>query len=82
MPGRLIGHLGFILDFESGELDETEIVEGFQHLIDSGIVWQLQGSYGRMAARLIDSGHCSPALPTAGESRAILNHMKGSQNAD
>lgn len=77
MPGRLIGHLGFILDFESGELDESEIVEGFQHLIDSGIVWQLQGSYGRMAACLIDAGVCVPALPAPGEARAILDHMRG-----
>lgn len=50
--------LDFIIAFENGELDEEEIVEGFQGLIDSGLVWQLQGTYGRTAAALIEAGHC------------------------
>ena len=50
--------LNFIMDFEGGELDDNAIVEGFQHLIDNGMVWSLQGSYGRMATSLIDNGHC------------------------
>lgn len=53
--------VGFIMDFEGGELDEDQIAEGFQHLIDDGIVWQLQGSYGRMAADLINAGICKEA---------------------
>ena len=48
----------FILDYEAGVLSEEEVIEGFQHLIDSGIVWSLQGSYGRTAATLIDAGIC------------------------
>lgn len=48
----------FIMAFEGGELEEREIIEGFQHLIDSGLVWQLQGSYGRMASHLIEEGYC------------------------
>lgn len=51
----------FIIAFESGELDQQEVVEGFQQLIDSGHVWRLQGSYGRMAQNLIDAGYCVPA---------------------
>ena len=50
--------LGFIIAFEQGETDEQETIEGFQALIDSGIVWSLQGSYGRTAARLIEAGYC------------------------
>ena len=50
--------VGFIMDFESGQCGEDEIIAGFQHLIDSGLAWSLQGSYGRMATRLIESGHC------------------------
>lgn len=48
----------FIIDYEAGVLTEEEVAEGFQHLIDSGIVWSLQGSYGRTAATLIDAGIC------------------------
>jgi hypothetical protein len=50
--------VGFIMAFENGELDEQEVAEGFQHLIDSGVVWQLQGMYGRTAADLIRNGLC------------------------
>lgn len=50
----------FIIAYENGELDYDAIVAGFQHLIDSGIVWQLQGHYGRTAAALIESGECIP----------------------
>lgn len=48
--------VAFIMAFEEGELEHDEIVEGFQHLVDSGMAWQLQGSYGRAAQRLIDAG--------------------------
>lgn len=50
----------FIMDFEGGELDTDEVIEGFQHLIDTGLVWQLQGSYGRAATALIQQGYCTP----------------------
>ena len=51
--------VGFIMTYEDGELDEDQVVEGFQSLIDSGIVWSLQGSYGRTASALIEAGLCS-----------------------
>ena len=47
-----------ILDYEEGRLNEEETVELFQELIDSGVVWKLQGHYGRTAKRLIESGEC------------------------
>jgi hypothetical protein len=50
-----------IIAYESGELDEDEIIELFQGLIDSGLAWQLQGSYGRTAHALIQAGYCTPA---------------------
>jgi hypothetical protein len=49
----------FIIDFEEGSLDEAQIIEGFQALINSGLVWQLQGSYGRTAMNLIESERCT-----------------------
>ena len=39
--------------------DDDEQIEAWQHLIDTGIVWQLQGWYGRTAKRLIDEGYCT-----------------------
>lgn len=47
-----------MMAFENGDMPQDQIVPFFQDMIDSGIVWQLQGSYGRMAARLIESGFC------------------------
>jgi len=38
--------------------DYDEEVEAWQHLIDTAIVWQLQGWYGRTATRLIEEGIC------------------------
>lgn len=49
---------GNVIAFESGELDDEEVIELFQHLIDSGLAWELQGSYGRTAKHLIDAGYC------------------------
>ena len=47
-----------IIDYENGDMDWDRIVEMFQKLIDSGEAWTLQGSYGRMAQRLIENGDC------------------------
>jgi hypothetical protein len=52
--------VGFLMDYESGSLCDEQIVEGFQHLINDGLVWKLQGTYGRMAKALIEAGYCHP----------------------
>lgn len=52
--------LSKIIAFEQGELDQDETIELFQELIDTGLAWQLQGSYGRMADRLLSAGLCMP----------------------
>lgn len=49
-----------ICRFEAGEMGEEEMVELFQDLIDTNVVWTLQGSYGRMAAYFIQEGLCHP----------------------
>ncbi|KKL76653.1 hypothetical protein LCGC14_2042760 [marine sediment metagenome] len=46
-----------IIEYESGVMDESQTIEFFQALVDDGLAWQLQGSYGRLAADLIRSGH-------------------------
>ena len=49
------------------EADSAEqIIEAWQHLIDTGLAWSLQGSFGRAAAALIEQGHCTPP-PSKGE---------------
>jgi len=44
--------------YESGELSDKQIHKLFQHLIDSGLVYMLQGHYGRTAEYLIAEGYC------------------------
>jgi hypothetical protein len=53
-------HVGAIIAYESGELDNEAAIELFQHLIDTGLAWQLQGHYGRTATALINAGYCHP----------------------
>jgi hypothetical protein len=36
--------------------DEEELLAAWQALVDSGVVWKLQGYYGRTAMDLINSG--------------------------
>jgi len=43
-----------------------QYIEAWQHLIDKGLVWKLQGFFGRTAYRLISEGICTPA-PTSGD---------------
>lgn len=49
--------LSFIMDYEDGSIeDEGRVIDGFAGLIKSGMVWSLQGHYGRTAASLIENG--------------------------
>jgi hypothetical protein len=50
--------LNQVIAYEQGELDEEGIIDMFQQLINSGMAWKMQGSYGRTAKALIDAGYC------------------------
>jgi len=45
---------------------ETQQIEAWQYLIDTGLVWTLQGWFGRTAMYLIENEVCTePPPPTA-----------------
>lgn len=47
-----------MIRYENGMMEEEEVVDFFQDLINCGLVWGLQGHYGRTAAALIEAGKC------------------------
>lgn len=48
---------GIAEGFIEAESEEQQI-EAWQTLIDTGLVWSLQGWFGRTASQLIDAGIC------------------------
>lgn len=44
-----------IIRFENGEMNGREIVTFFSGLVQSGMAWKLQASYGGIAKMLINS---------------------------
>ncbi len=38
--------------------DEKKVIKAWQHLIDTGLAWSLQGWFGRNAVALIEAGVC------------------------
>ena len=45
-------------DYESGNMSDEDTIVFMQKLIDTGMAWTLQGSYGRVAEALIRAGLC------------------------
>ncbi len=49
-------YVGAIIDYEQGQLDYEGTLDLFQHLVNTGLAWKLQGHYGRQAIHLIELG--------------------------
>ncbi len=58
---RELDVVDLIMAMEGGGLSDEDTIKLFQKLINDGSVWSLQGSYGRMAKRLIKQGYCHNA---------------------
>ena len=52
-----------IMDYENGEMDNAEVLDFFQHLVNTGIINHLQGSYQRMASVLLSQGMIEHPFP-------------------
>lgn len=49
-----------LIRYEAGQMTtQAELVTLFQGLINTGLAWQLQGSYSRQAFALIGAGLCT-----------------------
>lgn len=51
-----MSQIDLIIQYESGELDDQQVVFLFADLVRTGQAWILQGHYGRTAQRLIEAG--------------------------
>lgn len=45
-----------IMQFESGILNDKEIIELFSDMVKTNVVWSLQSHYGRAANAFIEGG--------------------------
>lgn len=44
---------------------EEQVLEAWQHLVDTGLAWKLQGWFGRTAQHLISEGYINAPEVTA-----------------
>ena len=50
--------------YEAGKLDDDAVNELFQHLVDTGQVWEMEANYGKKAVELAEAGRIT--LPNFG----------------
>ena len=49
-----------LIAYEEGQMTEDQQIALFQHLIDTGKCWHLEGHYHRVGATLIEVGLIKP----------------------
>lgn len=54
--GVIMNLVDKIIDYENGNLTHIEVLSLFQELVNTGMAWELRGSYGRTAMDLLKSG--------------------------
>ena len=54
---RLVDQL---IAYEEGQITQDQEVAFFEHLVETGVCWQLSGHYQREAATLIEAGLIKP----------------------
>ena len=52
--------IGLIMDYETGEISDPDVLKLFGQLIGSGMAWSLQGHYGRTATTFLEIGVIDP----------------------
>lgn len=73
--GKPYDHVGAMMSYEDGSLDEPGTKKLFQHLVDTGMAWHLQGSYGRAADAMLKAGYIKKPKNTGGKD-AYGNNLK------
>ena len=55
-----MGLVDQLIAYEEGQITHDEEVAFFEHLVQTGVCWQLSGHYQRVAATLIEAGLIKP----------------------
>ena len=69
---RLVDQL---IAYEEGQITGDQEIALFEHLVETGTCWQLQGHYQRVAATLIEAGLIDSPVHT--EANTAINSKTG-----